>query len=132
MKSPSVKISEKQRQNQVIVTLRSLGYVVLLLGQKRQIVFCKKCGEKNWPITTANTPGAADLLVSHERWPGCWLALEMKTPTTTRRSEQIHLAELGMNTIIETVQEALDAVCHLERQWDIAPLPAMATYRKQV
>ena len=131
-KSPPVKISEKQRQNQVIVTLRSLSYVVLEVGQKRQPIFCS-CGKKHWPITTGNTSGVADILVSHDRWPGrgAWLALEMKTPTTRRRPKQVELARRGLNVIVETVQEALEAVLHLERQWEIAPLPAMKAYWEQ-
>ena len=133
MKSPPVKISEKQRQNQVIVTLKSLGYVVLEVGQKRQPIFCP-CGKKHWPITTGNTSGVADILVSHDRWPGAgaWMALELKTPDTRRRPEQVELARRGLNVIVETVQEALEAVLHLERQWGIAPLPAMKAYMEQI
>ena len=138
MKLTPAKISEADRQAQIVGTLRSMGYEVQLIGQKRQPIICRNvvggrvCGKKHWPITTANTPGAADLLVSHKGWPGVWLGLECKTPTTVRRPEQIRLAEMGMNTIVETVQEALDAVCHLERQWDLAPLPAMTAYREQL
>ena len=137
MKPPPAKISEAKRQAQIVGILRSLGYEVQLIGQKRQPIICKNivggrvCGKKHWPITTANTPGAADLLVSHKRWPSGWIGLECNTPDTTRRPEQVRLAELGMNTIVETVQEALEAILHLEQQWEIAPLAAMTAYREQ-
>lgn len=131
LKMPSAKVSEKDRQTQIVTTLQSLGYVVLLLGQKRQIIICK-CGAKNWPVTTANTLGTPDLLCSHDRWPGCWLGIECKTPTTVRRPEQIALAERGMSVIVETVGETLAAVLHLEQQMEIKPLPAMTAYLEQV
>ena len=60
------------------------------------------------------------------------MGIEMKAPDTKRRPEQLALAAQGCSVIVETVQEALDAVCHLERQWDLTPLPAMAAYREQL
>lgn len=131
LKPPPIKISEAQRQQAVINVLRSLSYEVLLIGQKRQPIFCK-CGTKHWPTITGSTPGAADLLISHRRWfAGAWLALEMKAPDTRRRPEQLRLAEAGMNVIVETVEQALDAVQHLEQQMGIPPLSAMTAYREQ-
>lgn len=138
MKPEKIIISEAQRQNQVIVTLRSLGYVVLEIGQKRQPIFCnnvvggQRCGKKHWPVTTGNTNGAPDLIVSHARWgAGAMMGLEMKTPDTVRRREQLALATDGITVIVETVQDALEAVRHLEQQWDVAPLPAMSAYLDQ-
>ena len=132
MKLTPVKISERQRQIQVIVTLKSLGYVVLEIAQKRQPIFCL-CGKKHWPITTGNTNGTPDLIISHARWgQGAMMGIEIKTPDTRRRSEQLTLAADGITVIVETVQEALEAVLHLERQWDIATLPAMKAYREQI
>ena len=128
---PKVKISEAQRQTAVINTLRSLGYVVLLIGQKRQPIFCP-CGKKHWPITTGNTTGSPDLVISHRRWAaGAMMGLEMKTPDTVRRPEQLALAQAGRTVIVETVGEALRAIVGLERQWEIAPLPAMLAYLEQ-
>ena len=131
MKAPDAKISEASRQNHIVTTLRSLGYAVLLLGQKRQPIFCP-CGKKHWPITTANTLGTPDLLTTHpHRWPGCWLGLECKTPDTVRRPEQKAFADAGMTTIVESVEDALRAVWHLEKQMDIAPLAAVDAYLAQ-
>ena len=144
LKAPADKISEAQRQQAVITTLRSLGYEVLLLGQKRQPIFCK-CGKKHWPITTANTPGTPDLMVSHARWAkgkdgyvppngqlAPWCGIEMKAPGTTRRPEQMIFNAQGFTAIVETVQEALDAVLRLEKAMGIPPLPAMTAYKEQL
>ncbi len=138
MKPTPAKISEHKRQNQVIVTLRSLGYTVLEIGQKRQPIFCK-CGAKHWPITTGNTTGTPDLLVSHARWgthdgPGIalFLGIEMKAPNTKRRPEQLTLNALGMSVIVETVREALGAIAYVEQKMGLAELPALAAYREQL
>ena len=131
LKPPSEAVSEAQRQTAVVTVLRSLGYTVLLIGQKRQPIFCK-CGKMHWPITTANTPGSPDLIISHPRWgQGAMMGIEMKIPGGARRKEQLVLASQGMTVIVETVKEALEAVEHLEQQWAIAPLPAFLSYMEQ-
>jgi hypothetical protein len=106
--------SESCRQSAVIKILRSLGYTVLEIAQKRQPIFCK-CGAKHWPITTGNTSGVSDLLVSRPGWQ-LWLSIEMKTPITERRPKQIELNEMGLTVIVETVEEAVQAVDDTERR----------------
>jgi hypothetical protein len=106
--------SEASRQSAVIKTLRSLGYTVLEIAQKRQPIFCK-CGAKHWPVTTGNTSGVSDLLVSRLGWQ-LWLSIEMKTPITERRPKQVELNEMGLTVIVETVAEAVQAVADTERR----------------
>ena len=138
LKPPSETISEAQRQAAVVNVMRSLGYTVLLIGQKRQPIFCtnvvsgRKYGKMHWPITTANTAGSPDLIISHPRWAqAAMMGVEMKIPGGARRKEQLVLASQGMTVIVETVKEALEAVRHLEQQWAIIPLPGFLSYMEQ-
>jgi hypothetical protein len=131
-KVSAVKISEKDRQTAVITTLTGIGYVVLQVAQKKVPIVCK-CGLRHWPKVTGNTNGVPDLLISHDRWVGMgvMMGMEMKTPTTRRRPEQIALNNRGMTVIIENVQQALQAVYCLERQMELDPLPRFMAYMEQ-
>lgn len=108
--------SEKAFQEQLIHTLGLFGYRCKELGKSRAKVTCKACGVTDWPRGwQGNTPGAPDLLVTHNGWPrGIWLSLELKTEKGDIRSSQVEDIEAGRTLLCRDLETPLRALVEYE------------------
>lgn len=125
-------ISEKIRERNSVHTLQWLGYRVMTTGKPVPVV-CRNCRVHQFAQTTGSTPGLADVLVSHPRWPGQnWRMLETKkSDRAPRRKEQVELAEAGFSTFYVTEEQAVHAVIHTERQMGLEPNPRLLSWLEQ-
>ncbi len=118
MRLRSLKPTESDIQATIVAALRQCGYIVMETGKSRAQVPCKTCGSKNYATGwQGNTPGIADVIVSHVDWPkNVWHMLEIKKPGGKRRQEQIDLALYGASIFVESVYAALAEVCRFEHK----------------
>lgn len=111
------RIPEKESEVQECVRtgLRHMGYVVLSTSERRRGVSCPKC--RQWFTPTGGTgadKGVPDLLVTHDRWRGRWLGLEIKGTTGRLSPEQRALYKRGLIWVVRSWEDALRAVREVE------------------
>ena len=114
--------NESQLQAAIVQGLRMAGYVVIETGRPQRQVRCVSCGTFFSPRSgTQNSVGCPDLLVAR---PGAgfrgWMGLELKVPAIHTllgnapggrlRPEQRVLRDMGLVTIITSLDEALSAL----------------------
>lgn len=110
--------TEAQIQTHIRNVLITLGYTVMEIGKTRQMVSCKRCGNKNYATGwQGNTPGAPDIIVNKPSWANVWLGIEIKKPGGAIRTEQKRLLNAGSIVIARSVQDALAAVADAESRF---------------
>ena len=69
-----------------------------------------RCGQRN-ARGAGNTVGAPDLFLRLRTWvPNVWIGVEVKAPGGRARPAQAALADINAIVIVDTVEDAMDAV----------------------
>jgi hypothetical protein len=109
-------MTEKELQNQIVYTLRILGYTVLESGKGRSKTQCANC--KSWFYPKGwqgNTIGLPDLYIHNKKWGNSiGFAVELKTKKGIVREEQKILAEDNITTICRSLDDVLVALSKSE------------------
>lgn len=109
-------MNEKELQNQIVYTLRILGYTVLESGKGRSKTQCVNC--KSWFYPRGwqgNTLGLPDLYVHHKSWSNpVGVGIELKTTKGVVRKEQKLLADDNITVICRSLDDVLTEVMKIE------------------
>jgi hypothetical protein len=136
--------TEAERQEEIVATLRSLGYRVLVTdvtryrascgkcsrqNGKRVYLRCPSCSEAGWSQGLAGDPGISDLLVQSDRWPGkpcpTWAVETKRGPSAPRKPEQLERERRGEISIVWDLPSLCSALVMFERSLLVAPLAAV-------
>lgn len=119
--------SEKELRRDLVRLLeKQLHYTVMQTGQVLQKTECPNCHTFFFPsIGTSNSVGCPDIYVAHSDSGNIWRAIELKAPGMDSlfgrlqegaiRPEQKKLVELGVSSVITTVDGALELVRELRK-----------------